>query len=87
MPDGTFSPCSASVGRDDTAGLRVASLGAGEAVGKNVFLGLPMSGGPGRALGAASSITANSCASADVPQGRLVHGVPGAVGPLLTLLD
>jgi sugar O-acyltransferase (sialic acid O-acetyltransferase NeuD family) len=82
----------ASLGHDAAAGdyavlSPYATLGGYAAAGADVFLGLHAAVGPSVRVGSGSVVAANSCALSDVSEGRLVHGVPGAVGPLLTLLD
>lgn len=82
----------ASLGHDAAAGdyavlSPYATLGGAAGIGEDVFLGLHAAVGPAVSVGCRSTVAANSCALVDVPEGRLVHGVPGAVGPLLTLLD
>lgn len=82
----------ASLGHDAAAGdyavlSPYATLGGYAAVGADVFLGLHAAVGPSVRVGSGSVVAANSCALSDVSEGRIVHGVPGAVGPLLTVLD
>ena len=82
----------ASLGHDASAGdfavlSPYATRGGYAAVGSDVFLGLHAAVGPSVRVGSGSVVAANSCALSDVSEGQLVHGVPGAVGPLLTLLD
>jgi sugar O-acyltransferase (sialic acid O-acetyltransferase NeuD family) len=82
----------ASLGHDARAGdfavlSPYATLGGYAAVSRDVFLGLHAAVGPQRRVGVGSVVVANSCVLSDVPEGRLVHGVPGSVGTLLTLRD
>lgn len=82
----------ASLGHDASAGdfavlSPYAALGGYATVGADVFLGIHATVGPERSVGAGSVVVANSCALADVPEGRIVHGVPGRVGPLLSVGD
>jgi len=58
-----------------------AALGGNATVSDDVFLGMHASVGPGKRVGRRSKLSANSCALADVPDDRLVFGVPGRVAP------
>ena len=78
----------ASLGHDASAGdfavlSPYATLGGGACVANDVFLGLHASVGPAKRLGAGSVVSSNSVALVDVPEGCLVYGVPGRVGPKL----
>jgi len=82
----------ASLGHDASAGdyavlSPYATLGGYAAIAAEVFLGIHATVGPERRVGAGSVVAANSCALCDVPEGRIVHGVPGRVGPLLSVGD
>lgn len=81
----------ASLGHDASAGdfavlSPYATLGGGATVGPDAFLGLHASVAPARRLGAGVQVSANSCATVDVPDASLVHGVPGRISPLLRLV-
>jgi sugar O-acyltransferase (sialic acid O-acetyltransferase NeuD family) len=72
----------ASLGHDASAGdfavfSPYATLGGGASVAADVFLGLHASLGPDVTVSIGSTVAANSCALVDVPEGRLVYGVPG----------
>jgi len=76
----------ASLGHDASAGdfavlSPYATLGGGACVANDVFLGLHASVGPAKRVGAGSVVSSNSVALVDVPEGCLVYGVPGRVGP------
>ncbi len=78
----------ASLGHDAAAGdyavlSPYATLGGYAQVGSDVFLGLHATVGPAASVGCRSTVAANSCALVDVPEDRLVYGVPGRVGPHL----
>jgi acetyltransferase-like isoleucine patch superfamily enzyme len=78
----------ASLGHDAEAGdfavlSPYATLGGGACVANDVFLGLHASVGPAKRVGAGSVVSSNSAALVDVPEGCLVYGVPGRVGPKL----
>jgi len=77
-----------SLGHDATAGNYAvlspyATLGGHAHIAADVFLGMHASVGPGKRIGAGSKVSANSCALVDAPEGSIVYGVPGRVGPLL----
>jgi sugar O-acyltransferase (sialic acid O-acetyltransferase NeuD family) len=77
-----------SLGHDASAGdyavlSPYAALGGNAHVSEDVFLGMHASVGPGKRIGARSKVSANSCALVDAPEGSIIYGVPGRVGPLI----
>jgi len=79
-----------SLGHDASAGdfavlSPYATLGGNAHIQQDVFLGLHASVGPGKTVGARSKVSANSCVLADAPADSLIFGVPGRIGPRLTV--
>jgi sugar O-acyltransferase (sialic acid O-acetyltransferase NeuD family) len=80
----------ASLGHDASAGdftvfSPYATLGGEARVEADVFLGLHASVGPGRTVGADSTVAGGSCVLSDVRPASIVYGVPGKAAPRITL--
>jgi sugar O-acyltransferase (sialic acid O-acetyltransferase NeuD family) len=58
-----------------------ATLGGHAEIGADVFLGLHVSISPGKAVGARSIVSANSCVLTDAPADSIIFGVPGRIRP------
>jgi acetyltransferase-like isoleucine patch superfamily enzyme len=56
-----------------------ATLGGNAHVAEDVFLGLHASVGPGKTVGARSTVSANSCVLTSAPCDSIVFGVPGRI--------
>lgn len=79
-----------SLGHDASAGdfavlSPYATLGGHAHIEDDVFLGLHASIGPGKTVGARSKVSANSCVLASTPADSLVFGVPGSIGPRISI--
>jgi sugar O-acyltransferase (sialic acid O-acetyltransferase NeuD family) len=82
----------ASLGHDASAGdfavfSPYATLGGGARVENEVLMGLHASLAPGVVVSSGAAVAANSCALVDVPEARVVYGVPGRVGQRLDIED
>ena len=74
-----------SLGHDASAGefavlSPYATLGGHAHIEDDVFLGLHVSVGPGKTVGARSKVSANSCVLSTAPSDSLIFGVPGRIG-------
>jgi sugar O-acyltransferase (sialic acid O-acetyltransferase NeuD family) len=79
-----------SLGHDASAGdfavlSPYATLGGHAHVEQDVFLGLHASVGPGKTVGARSKVSANSCVLTSTPADSIIFGVPGSVGPRVSI--
>lgn len=62
-----------------------ATLGGGARIGADVFLALRASVGPGKSVGDRGVVSAHSCVLFDAPPDALVYGVPGRLGPAVSI--